>query len=373
MKGTEMCWSCLCEAACECQPEPNPKLITDRGARLSHTMGGLLNLQFAPSMTTALWLREWFDLVHTYTDRCLTQVTDRLPAVAGLATWLQPLIKARYLFGLWETQHLRRQLLWQVYSLSQLPRHHRLPQGQLKGDYAPSWSWASCWGSVVVPSTLTETTIYSSANPHVQNDQMSSAMPLTSKQQAVENQRPHFAPIHHKPIWTIDSVDIKLTTTNAFGPGTGVLVLRSLIVPVDCWTQSDAKGQTLCFGYVESKNKTADDLPIVLFSTKTDGYIWRPDNRHDFEDKPEWYHTRRIYFVFAEFGVLRTKDGELDFCGLLLELIGDCELQPCQFRRLGYAENVFRMPEEPLVKDGLRRETWERWQELGKWDTIALI
>ncbi|KXJ89915.1 heterokaryon incompatibility protein-domain-containing protein, partial [Microdochium bolleyi] len=57
--------------------------------------------------------REWMDLVTGYSSRYLSDVSDRLPALSGLASFYQRLLREddRYLAGTWSND-LHRQLFW---------------------------------------------------------------------------------------------------------------------------------------------------------------------------------------------------------------------------------------------------------------------
>ncbi|KAJ6493053.1 HET-domain-containing protein [Mycena sanguinolenta] len=82
----------------------------------------------------------WDNIVHNYTGRRVTQIEDKLIALAGLASrfctrWKMGL----YLAGLWHN-NLQHDLLWHVADGAQEPR---------PAEYrAPSWSWASVDGPV---------------------------------------------------------------------------------------------------------------------------------------------------------------------------------------------------------------------------------
>ncbi|KAH7205613.1 hypothetical protein BKA60DRAFT_611668 [Fusarium oxysporum] len=91
----------------------------------------------------------WSGLITNYTSRELTKSSDRLPALSGIAKWLQPhLGNPAYLAGLWNNSDLYRQLAW-FSCTTQNPR----PQYR-----APSWSWASIDGRILwmdLPAILT--------------------------------------------------------------------------------------------------------------------------------------------------------------------------------------------------------------------------
>ncbi|KAK3648353.1 hypothetical protein LTR56_007470 [Elasticomyces elasticus] len=84
--------------------------------------------------STAALLDRWYHRVvaDDYSGRKLTRASDKLIALAGLASAFKPLIKSRYLAGMWELD-LVAGLCW---------RRHG---GGCKATVyrAPSWSWAS--------------------------------------------------------------------------------------------------------------------------------------------------------------------------------------------------------------------------------------
>ncbi|KAF2476951.1 HET-domain-containing protein [Lindgomyces ingoldianus] len=89
-------------------------------------------------------LTEWKTIVEHFTQRNLTYITDKLPALSGLAQMAQNSCKDTYLAGLWLSE-LPQQLMWV----------HRGKRTQLGTTYnrqsqyrAPSWTWASVDGRV---------------------------------------------------------------------------------------------------------------------------------------------------------------------------------------------------------------------------------
>ncbi|KAF5628935.1 het-domain protein [Fusarium sp. NRRL 52700] len=84
----------------------------------------------------------WDDLVTYYSRRHLTFVTDKLPALSGVASRVLKITKSRYLAGMWEDS-LGIGLCWaRAYR-----GHQDLPT--ISTEYvAPSWSWASIPGAV---------------------------------------------------------------------------------------------------------------------------------------------------------------------------------------------------------------------------------
>ncbi|KIW24827.1 uncharacterized protein PV07_10517 [Cladophialophora immunda] len=117
--------------------------------------------------------QEWCEILHEYTKRSLTYVSDRLSAIAGLARLIQKPRFGRYLAGLWE-QDLFHQLCWYRFSNGKpSPTRGNLlasltgkeTQGQVSDQKnvrdtasapyrAPSWSWAAAEGQIDFPQAV---------------------------------------------------------------------------------------------------------------------------------------------------------------------------------------------------------------------------
>ncbi|KAJ3531719.1 hypothetical protein NM208_g8757 [Fusarium decemcellulare] len=117
----------------------------------------------------------WNFLVESYSRRQLSFETDKLPAIAGMARWLQQETGETYLAGLWK-EHTCQDLLWRRYPYEEEspmwtnksnrrqfgPQKPLPPFKEPKAYRAPSWSWASLDGSVKfeVLSTTTCASFY---------------------------------------------------------------------------------------------------------------------------------------------------------------------------------------------------------------------
>lgn len=82
----------------------------------------------------------WEFLVEEYSRRQITYESDRLPALAGLATSYAEVTGHTYLAGLWR-EEMPRTLLW-------TPRPEARARGPGGGRHGPSWSWASSTDAV---------------------------------------------------------------------------------------------------------------------------------------------------------------------------------------------------------------------------------
>ncbi|KAL8911007.1 MAG: hypothetical protein Q9171_003743 [Xanthocarpia ochracea] len=81
----------------------------------------------------------WLLVMTKYTQRKLTYESDKLAALAGIASFFEICIGDRYLAGLFEGDILRS-LLWRVMDPTQA--------AAINPALAPSWSWASVTGAV---------------------------------------------------------------------------------------------------------------------------------------------------------------------------------------------------------------------------------
>lgn len=147
--GNEMTWECHCRRICEC----------------GHLLWGPRSVYgtLGASIKTAEALKRfeegrhrlsepeklhmsWRQLIEAYSSRQLTQPTDKLAAVSGLAQIVARTreevcgVSDEYLAGLWRTEFLY-DLAWQVRTTREgfrAPRH----RGRSISYRAPTWSWA---------------------------------------------------------------------------------------------------------------------------------------------------------------------------------------------------------------------------------------
>lgn len=99
----------------------------------------------------------WFAVVKDYTGRNLTVQSDILPALSGLASAFQNLLRDEYCAGLWENDIIRG-MCW-VRSAVPKRNFRAIKAGQNeRDDYLPSWSWASVIGGRVINALEEEQT-----------------------------------------------------------------------------------------------------------------------------------------------------------------------------------------------------------------------
>lgn len=94
---------------------------------------GLLGMDYEDLLRDGY--EKWYFLIEQYSGRRLTFGSDKLPAVAGLASSFSSRIQGRYLAGLWEADLLRG-LLWSV-----MTRWAAVFESS-ELSYSPSWTWA---------------------------------------------------------------------------------------------------------------------------------------------------------------------------------------------------------------------------------------
>jgi hypothetical protein len=102
---------------------------------------GLLQLDEAVSKGASFVTgRYWRQVVERFSRLDITHVSDRLPALAGLAQAIQEEAEDRYIVGLWARSFIPSLLWFRIHNAGG-PGPSRLPGG-------PSWTWASTSGPV---------------------------------------------------------------------------------------------------------------------------------------------------------------------------------------------------------------------------------
>ena len=139
--GQELYWECMEDAWCQCW---------ERASELDD----YADLRILPKVKHAALFKEpdprsaairWRQVVSEYSGLKLTFPSDRLPAIAGMATQLGRIRPNSYIAtaGLWNDS-LGEDLLWHTLGIGLSGRPPQ--QGR-----APSWSWASIENKVVYP------------------------------------------------------------------------------------------------------------------------------------------------------------------------------------------------------------------------------
>jgi hypothetical protein len=132
----ELAWSCKEATACECEPQP---ASTYRDKLPSHVISNL-----APDSQhgTEEWLPIWYNYIEEAVQRRVKVKTDRLPAVAGMASAMKHHFGGSYFAGHWEID-IEKSLLWKIRNEKDFRYKDTARLPPMDQYYAPSWSWAS--------------------------------------------------------------------------------------------------------------------------------------------------------------------------------------------------------------------------------------
>jgi hypothetical protein len=139
--SNQLFWECDEQWTCETFPEAIPKPLLENSikqhlARNLKLPGGSSSSQVTDSLFMGEWECSdiWLNILYLYGRYALSQFSDKLIAVGGLAALTQRTTKHEYLAGLWWREDLPQQLLWYVPEIRSDPSDQYI---------APSWSWAS--------------------------------------------------------------------------------------------------------------------------------------------------------------------------------------------------------------------------------------
>lgn len=132
----EVRWECRATSKCECS-------LRDRGLRFREASYEMWSAGATPlpSDTLGRYYATWYLLVAEFSRRHLSEASDKLPAISGLAALIQETSGSKYLAGLW-SDDLIHGLLWTSLKRPGAPNRRVSP------FRAPSWSWASMDGPV---------------------------------------------------------------------------------------------------------------------------------------------------------------------------------------------------------------------------------
>lgn len=364
-KSTELCWSCSCETACECHPDPVPDLMDSYPGEVNALSTLLCKLSFLDvvPLSQSGWVDAWSELVWVFMRRQLTKLSDRLSAISGLAEQFLQRLGVRYLCGMWETRSLHKQLLW-LMDVSGLESPKETPEG-LAPDYAPSWSWASVSGPVFIPR-IAEDNNRDQDNGDSQ-ETLNNTRTEENASEPVSKYNWHHT-VEHGRLWNIEALDFSLSTSNPFGPGRGTITLESLLVPLEYCRDPSA----VIYRRDKVNSSSIPDVPLFLLEVGPSSAHFKRDWRHDWEAGTGSYARRDLWFIFATVDPQRHEEFE----GLVVERLDEGD----RFRRLGLGHNSFLQEGEgqngilPHYRlTGLFYGTWELWERLGKRETIKLV
>ena len=133
----EVTWRCTSVSRCECQLKPHESVVHSQ-----------LDLEEPREISINDLKEYWKEIVEQYTRRQLTFASDRMAAIAGLASRAhktKPNVK--YYAGLW-SDDLPSTLLWTVDRPVQAQKTDEHASNRIDPAIAPTWSWASITGDV---------------------------------------------------------------------------------------------------------------------------------------------------------------------------------------------------------------------------------
>jgi hypothetical protein len=138
----EIAWECRRSETCECRVDAarSAGRMDARGsphpASLRHLVHSAPFKQtFAATSTFSdadASLKSWFHIVECYSSLSLSYPIDKLPALSGIARWMDNIKFGDYHAGLWGG-HMDQCVCW----------YTRQPKGPRLANSSPSWSWSS--------------------------------------------------------------------------------------------------------------------------------------------------------------------------------------------------------------------------------------
>jgi hypothetical protein len=143
-------WECHDRRATELDPQGlNPNGPEDLNLLFIEFMTKCRDL-YAKGLESDDFMDEWYAFIEMYSESNFSFVSDRLPALSGIAAIIQQHTQQRYVAGLWESD-IPRGLTWQAlgpfrFDTTQLvdPPIIGKPVNLDTQVILPSWSWAVC-------------------------------------------------------------------------------------------------------------------------------------------------------------------------------------------------------------------------------------
>ncbi|KAI1293116.1 HET-domain-containing protein [Xylaria venustula] len=136
----EILWVCLTRLECNCgqYSRDTRDLISESDLKIRFD-------RILRSGSVRELHRLWMDIVHPYSLKEMTYATDKLPALAGIASLFAERSLGPYINGLWGATFVQ-DLFWEI-SWSFTGYYHVMVRRQ-QASSMPSWSWASVAGPV---------------------------------------------------------------------------------------------------------------------------------------------------------------------------------------------------------------------------------
>ncbi|KAI0533543.1 HET-domain-containing protein [Xylaria digitata] len=145
-------WDCATLSACETMPDKIPAVLENQAATDRHWRERLQDtaLMISPISGTANHSLEafWSAAVLSYTSCNLTNQSDKLKVLWGIAKLVRDALSEEYGAGFWEPE-LHQQLTWRVVNWEKSVRTEDLAR------LFPSWSWCSVNGAIEVANRMT--------------------------------------------------------------------------------------------------------------------------------------------------------------------------------------------------------------------------
>ncbi|KAH7383209.1 heterokaryon incompatibility protein-domain-containing protein [Pyrenochaeta sp. MPI-SDFR-AT-0127] len=140
----QLFWECLEHAACEKyllgMPETSDSYLSPR-IKIDIDIHNLRDKGLDLSRHLE---KLWVQLVATYSSTTLTNPSDKLIAISGIAKRIASLVNDTYLAGMWRND-LETQLIWQIDNYTNVSE---MSTSRPLKYRAPSWSWASVDGPI---------------------------------------------------------------------------------------------------------------------------------------------------------------------------------------------------------------------------------
>lgn len=144
----EIVFECDSASWCCCSDPGDTTSVTSQNSVTYHNAASEFSVRRGAKSLDKF--QAWNMIVEQYTSRSLTNDSDKLPALSGVASTFREGSNSIYLAGLW-SESLITGLCW--YS----PRLARRRPSQNRG---PSWSWVSIEGAVKFPGAVSIMSIY---------------------------------------------------------------------------------------------------------------------------------------------------------------------------------------------------------------------
>ena len=259
--------------------------------------------------------KAWTAIVNTYSQCQLTFDSDKLIALAGIATHIKPIINDTYVAGLW-LRDLPLQLLWNTATGTE---QESPPKTVAAGYRAPSFSWASVDLPVELAYRENKTIIVDASCVVFRHPEMVKESESEDRQVTED----FFGPI------SSSTVEVKVIGR----------IVPAKVVPSK-FDPSWRKGFWICpLGYEGEEPSTLEDMIFPRLDTEPS------------KSQLENLNTRTIYYLPLIY--------EQSFKGLLLEGV---DSKMGRFRRIGVLSGFSAMARHIYMEDWGHEHEVESWR-----------